>query len=442
MPDGFYRMVLSEGSDTMHEKKMSLFSATLLNVNLMIGAGILIGPQVMAQKAGAASFIGWPIVALIFLPIMISIAGMALSLPGSGNVYSFARAGLGETAGFISSWSYFIGFNAVSACQILGIFSILTSMPSFVWLKAYALPFFIIYNIAINVLIMGPLRFIELLQNSATLLKLIPLVAVIVLAPFSWNQSLTFTSHEISNLPQAVAIAIFGFLGFEGCANIGHLVEGGATTVARAMYRGFILTGVVYTLFHVGLLAIMGSTNLAELGSTGFVSFLSFDNPLLKTGLSVLIGSAALVALVSCNFAVALGNSSLMQSMTGNRLFAGSHFLSPVNAFGRPYLAIVVHAIMSIFFILAINDIGITGAIGSLGVLTGYTLSLISLVVLHTKGNPTLFERLMAFAALGCISLLVLSCWISLGSSTVERAFFIAPLIIATAFGFILYKNK
>jgi amino acid transporter len=95
----------------VHEKKMSLFSATLLNVNLMIGAGILIGPQVMAQKAGAASFLGWPIVALIFLPIMVSIAHMALTIPGTGNVYGFARAGLGESAGFISSWSYFIGFN-------------------------------------------------------------------------------------------------------------------------------------------------------------------------------------------------------------------------------------------------------------------------------------------------------------------------------------------
>lgn len=421
---------------------MSLLSATLLNVNLMIGAGILIGPQVMAQKAGAASFLGWPIVALIFLPIMVSIAHMALTIPGTGNVYGFARAGLGESAGFISSWSYFIGFNAVSACQTLAIFNILTGMPTFMWLKAYSLPFFIIYSIIINGLIMGPLRFIELLQNSSTLLKLVPLVAVIVLAPFSWNHSMAASSGELLGLPQAVAIAIFGFLGFEGCANIGHLVEGGSTTVAKAMYRGFILTGVVYTLFHVGLLAIMGSNNLGEFGSTGFVNFLSFNNDFLKTGLGLLIGSAALVALISCNFAVALGNSSLMQSMTGNKLFAGSHLLSPLNSFGRPYFAIALHGLMSTFFILVINDIAIAGAIGSLGALIGYTLSLVSLVVIQSKQSATVLQRGITFAAIGCITLLITSCWISLGESTLTRLLLISPLIIANIIGFILHKNK
>ncbi len=44
----------------MKEHKISLFTAVLLTMNIMIGSGILIGPGNIAAIAGSASFLAWP----------------------------------------------------------------------------------------------------------------------------------------------------------------------------------------------------------------------------------------------------------------------------------------------------------------------------------------------------------------------------------------------
>ena len=57
----------------MKHHKISLVTAILMNINIMVGSGILIGPAVMAGIAGNASFLAWLLVALIFLPIVLSL---------------------------------------------------------------------------------------------------------------------------------------------------------------------------------------------------------------------------------------------------------------------------------------------------------------------------------------------------------------------------------
>ena len=41
----------------MKQHKISLVTAILMNINIMVGSGILIGPAVMAGVAGNASFL-------------------------------------------------------------------------------------------------------------------------------------------------------------------------------------------------------------------------------------------------------------------------------------------------------------------------------------------------------------------------------------------------
>ena len=55
----------------MKGHKISLMTAILMNINIMVGSGILIGPGIMAGIAGNASFLGWPLVALFFLPMVL-----------------------------------------------------------------------------------------------------------------------------------------------------------------------------------------------------------------------------------------------------------------------------------------------------------------------------------------------------------------------------------
>ena len=68
----------------MKHHKISLTTAILMNINIMVGSGILIGPGIMAGISGNASFLSWFFVALLFLPIVLSTVQMSRMCPGAG----------------------------------------------------------------------------------------------------------------------------------------------------------------------------------------------------------------------------------------------------------------------------------------------------------------------------------------------------------------------
>ena len=66
------------------EHKLSLRAAILLNMNIMIGSGIFISPSQIAAVAGNASFLAWPIVALLLLPLVLCTVQLSKMFPGCG----------------------------------------------------------------------------------------------------------------------------------------------------------------------------------------------------------------------------------------------------------------------------------------------------------------------------------------------------------------------
>ena len=92
----------------MSKGKISLFTATMLNINVIVGAGILITPPIMTGLAGNMSFLGWALCALVFFPLVYCVAEAATLWSGDAGFYTFGKKGLGDTAGFVSGWAHFI----------------------------------------------------------------------------------------------------------------------------------------------------------------------------------------------------------------------------------------------------------------------------------------------------------------------------------------------
>ena len=90
-------------------------------------------------------------------------------------------------------------------------------------------------------------------------------------------------------LPLSLPLAIFGFFGFEACCSVSHLIENSEKNAPRAILLGFLITAALYTLFHFGLLNVMGSTDLAQYGAPAFAGFLQLPIPYLKALLGLLI---------------------------------------------------------------------------------------------------------------------------------------------------------
>ena len=95
--------------------KISVLVAIIMNVNIMVGAGIFISPPQMAQTAGSYSYLGWLLSALIFLPVVYASSQLSSHFPGEGGLYSYARRGLGKTAGFFCGWACRINCMAMTS---------------------------------------------------------------------------------------------------------------------------------------------------------------------------------------------------------------------------------------------------------------------------------------------------------------------------------------
>ena len=51
-------------------QKLSLFSAILININIMLGSGIFINTAVLTQQAGSLGALVYPIVGLLLFPLL------------------------------------------------------------------------------------------------------------------------------------------------------------------------------------------------------------------------------------------------------------------------------------------------------------------------------------------------------------------------------------
>ena len=152
----------------------------------MVGTGILIGPGKMAAVAGNASFLSWPLVALLFLPIVLCTVQLSAMFPGPGGFYAYARNGLNSTAGFASGWFYLVGYTFAATVELLAF-----RETVMIWMNSgetcYA-PNPFLFNLVVvaicTLLNLLSISFFTKLLNSLTISKLLPLLILIVLLPF------------------------------------------------------------------------------------------------------------------------------------------------------------------------------------------------------------------------------------------------------------------
>ncbi|HEY2681996.1 MAG TPA: amino acid permease [Steroidobacteraceae bacterium] len=91
-----------------HELSRSLKGRhlTMISIGGIIGAGLFVGSSTTIIACGPASFISYAITGVLILFVMRMLAEMALALPKVRSFTEFARAGLGDGAGFVIGWLY------------------------------------------------------------------------------------------------------------------------------------------------------------------------------------------------------------------------------------------------------------------------------------------------------------------------------------------------
>jgi amino acid transporter len=410
----------------------------------MIGSGILIGPGSMAKIAGNASYLAWIMVALIFLPIVLSTVQLSRMFPGAGGFYLYAKEGLNKTAGFASGWLYLVGYTFALVVEFMALRKTLTVMMGSNWLTEHTFVFDLLIVGGTTLLNLMSLKALGRMLNALTITKIIPLIAGILVLPFVFKpSSLAISPQELSLVPYAMPMAIFGYFGFEYCASISHLIEDSKKNAPRAILIGFLLTTLIYTLFNFSVLNIMGVQNLAELGAPAFGDFVAWPIPMISVLLGFFISFASVLAIFAGANGMMNGNSILLHAMAEEKLFYFSPMVSRLSKRGRPWIATILQGAVAFFLVREITNIDYAFSLCNLGIFCSFILPFISLLKLQwsaSKRSP--FAILTTILALIAVIGLAIYSFYNFGCTMHECVVGLFPLAAALILGAMLLQRK
>jgi GABA permease len=128
------QQTVPDQSEPTHQLSRSLQGRHLAMISIggIIGAGLFVGSSTSIKAAGPAVFISYAVTGMLILMVMRMLGEMATALPNVRSFTEFARAGLGDGAGFVAGWLYWyfwvlvVPVEAIAGAKILQIW-----MPSF-----------------------------------------------------------------------------------------------------------------------------------------------------------------------------------------------------------------------------------------------------------------------------------------------------------------------
>src|SRR5580700_8560677 len=98
---------------------------TMISIGGIIGAGLFVSSSTSILRGGPACFISYAVTGLLILLVMRMLGEMATALPKVRSFTEFARAGLGDGAGFVVGWLYWyfwvlvVAVEAIAGAKIL-----------------------------------------------------------------------------------------------------------------------------------------------------------------------------------------------------------------------------------------------------------------------------------------------------------------------------------
>ncbi len=253
-----------------HKKqKIGLWTSTSLVVGNMIGAGVFLTPAAMASF-GSVSLLGWAMAAIGSFFVAKVFSNLSKLLPrATGGPYAYSRHGLGDFAGFLIAWGYFIA----NACALAAIVvSFISAMSTFFPLLNQS-PFAAVSIALITIWLLTYINSLGIvasgvMQLITTVLKLAPLILIAIVGLFyiKAKNFLPFNSSGVSltsAISTTAAMAMFSFVGFESATVPAGDVENPGATVSKATMLGLFISTAVFILGSVSIMGIIPAKILA-----------------------------------------------------------------------------------------------------------------------------------------------------------------------------------
>ena len=426
------------------EHKLSLPTAILININIMMGAGIFINTVELSKRAGLLSGFMYPLIGILILPLIIAIAKLIQLYP-AGGFYVFAQKEINPFIGFLSTWSYFIAKLAsaslmihVAISLITQIFPALLSIGSVFTLDIAILTIFICLNL-LN------MKTGSRIQFGFLGFKLIPVLFVIIagLAIFAPTE-LASLPLIWEGIPGSLPLVLYAATGFEATCALSSQIENAERNGPRAIMISFAVMMTLVFLFQFLFYSSLG-TELANqanyLGAfPAFLQKLFPSNLILINKLQAFFHLAIASSALGGCYGILYSNNWNLYILAQHEKVRGWHILTTLNRYSIPFFCLIIEWLFCCGYLFATagNQL-VLQQLAALGTTLTYTISVIALLYANFRIKTSFFEKLIPISAL-------LSCLIFIGACI--RNFMIGgvlPLISLASlllFGFFIYNGS
>lgn len=242
------------GGDIVAARPLGLVMATALVVGNMIGSGVYMLPASLAPY-GWNVIPAWGITIAGSLAIAAVFAGLCRAHPKTGGPYVYVREAFGDDLAFYVAWAYwislFVGNGAIAVAAISYLSAFIPALATDAKLSSAATIALVWTMTAVNI---SGTRNTGWVQLIATILKVIPLAAVVMIAVMAVpTGDLAFPDpHKpeigLAAITTAGTLTLWAFLGLESATVPAGKVHEPEKTIPRATLGGTALTGLIYLL--------------------------------------------------------------------------------------------------------------------------------------------------------------------------------------------------
>jgi len=255
------------------ERKISLFSLTMIAVGSCIGAGIFVTPAVVAQSLPNQSWLVlvWLFGGLIALTGALTFAELGSMFPKAGGVYVFLKETYGDSFGFLYGWIILFAVNSGALAAL--------SM-AFTDYLTFFLPQVSEYKILVSVLLIAILSLVNSLgvnisqwfANVFTVLKLAAMALIIVFSlayffggddPVLWNSLADSSGNMFSAFFLALIGVLWSFGGWHHASYLSAETIKPKVNVPRAMILGATIVTITYILINIAYMIFLPVQEMA-----------------------------------------------------------------------------------------------------------------------------------------------------------------------------------
>ena len=390
----------------------------------MIGAGVFIQPAQLAPYGwtGAAAW-GAVIPGALLLAYVLS--QLAVARPAATGAIAIVSEALGPLTGLLVGWSYWVGIcsaNAIIALTAVrygaSFIPALTATPLATALGATTLIW------ALTALNLGGAKGAGRFQVLTTVLKLLPLLAVVlILIGLATTDSSRFTanphtSFKAADFTTALTLAFFPLVGFEAASLAAERVRDPARNILRATLFGTALTGFLYVIISIGVIFSLPEAVVAA--SDAPIAL--FVETFWGHGASLAIAAFASIAAIGCLNGWTLMQGEVPLGMARSRLVPA--FLARTSDRDVPTVAILISSAFASLLVLS-------------SAVPAFTNVLTFMLQLTTAATVWLYVGACAAAIAlrvtrpAAIIGLAFSAWVLWGSGTEALLFSIALMLTA-----------